>query len=219
MSSVAQPVLLSKQLARRDVSLEIALNSAVGRPKGTVLFVNGYNCEKGYWTAQLPLVEDGYDVVRFNPRGMGLSQLGETPRDRYFEFSAEDMLSICAQLGIRHPHIVAHDMGALSVVIDDVHLRCGAKRARIAQDILERRYNAGRRAVFINSNLSPEELIQFGDYDKTLATRILSRCREMFYRVHIDDAEDYRDKIGGAVSEAIESLFGEQEPDSKPPGG
>lgn len=116
MSAAAHALLRTERFCGRPVNLEVTSNPAVGRSKGTLLLVNGYTCEKSYWAAQVPLVTQGYDVVRFNPRGIGDSQLGDTTRDSYFEHTAEDMLSICAQLDIRHPHIVAHSMGALPVV-------------------------------------------------------------------------------------------------------
>lgn len=105
--------------------------------------------------------------------------------------------------------ILGEAIEAPILIIDDVHLRGEEQRARIVQDLLERRYNAGKRAIFMNSNLSPEQLIQFKDFDKVLTQRILSRCREMFYVLEIGDTGDYRGKISSSVSTSIEDLVGD----------
>lgn len=132
------------------------------------------------------------------------------------DFSRKDLFFIDFDSFIE---IYQHDASILQqaieapiLIIDDIHLKGDINRARIIQDLLERRYNTGRKAIFINGNLSPEQLInpegpEFKGFDQILIQRLISRCKEMFYVFNIEDTGDYREKIGKEIGASIDDLL------------
>lgn len=93
------------------------------------------------------------------------------------------------------------------VCIDDIHPKNEEGRAKIIQEVLERRYDQGNGATFVTSNLSPEDLVTVGAYDPKIAARIVSRCAEMFHIVDTSDTEDYRKKEGACRREDLLRLI------------
>ncbi|MBI4147513.1 cell division protein ZapE [Candidatus Woesearchaeota archaeon] len=91
--------------------------------------------------------------------------------------------------------------------LDDLHPKDDDERAKVIQEVLERRYENDGRATFVTSNLSPEELVKVGNYSDKIANRIVSRCKEMFYVIDTSDAEDYRQIIGNDRKKNIDLLL------------
>jgi len=82
-------------------------------PKGTVLLIMGLGGNALEWPLYFvnPIVEAGYQVIRFDNRGTGLSSYGG---GRYsIKDMAEDALSVLDHLDIDEAHIVGMSMGGM----------------------------------------------------------------------------------------------------------
>ncbi|MFN8390860.1 MAG: hypothetical protein U0136_11265 [Bdellovibrionota bacterium] len=85
--------------------------------------------------------------------------------------------------------------------IDDVHPKNDPDRAMIVQQIIERRYEQGRRGTIVTTNLTPEDL---AGKDEQIAKRLLSRCGEMMLTIDFAKARDWRAKVNSRRVKIVE---------------
>lgn len=87
------------------------------RPRGTVLLIMGHSATSLRWQDfHLPLVAAGYQVIRFDNRGTGLSDLmneWESGNPYTLEDMAQDALAVMDALGIGKAHLVGVSMGGM----------------------------------------------------------------------------------------------------------
>ncbi|NJW51947.1 alpha/beta fold hydrolase [Salinimicrobium oceani] len=85
--------------------------------KGTqpILFSHGYGCDQTMWRHVYPAFLEDYKVVLFDHTGAGKSDESEYSYDKYnvLDGYAEDMLEICAELGLQNVIIVAHSVSSM----------------------------------------------------------------------------------------------------------
>jgi len=92
---------------------------AIGQPeKGDILLVNGHTQTMLDWPAYFyqPLVEAGYRVIRYDNRGVGMSDwmANWTKENAYnLEDMATDGIAILNTLGIKQAHIIGMSMGGM----------------------------------------------------------------------------------------------------------
>ncbi|MFK7903873.1 MAG: alpha/beta fold hydrolase, partial [Chitinophagales bacterium] len=89
-----------------------------GTPKGTVLLVMGYGTTILGWPAHFyqPLVDAGYHVVRYDNRGLGMSDWmkGWDKKNPYtLEDMAKDGIAVLDALDIEKAHIIGVSMGGM----------------------------------------------------------------------------------------------------------
>ncbi|MEZ4887157.1 MAG: alpha/beta hydrolase [Chitinophagales bacterium] len=89
-----------------------------GTPKGAVLLVMGYGTTALGWPAHFyqPLVDAGYHVIRYDNRGLGMSDWMKN-WDKKNPYTLEDMakdgIAILDTLGIEKAHIIGASMGGM----------------------------------------------------------------------------------------------------------
>ena len=94
--------------------------NAIGKPeKGNILLVNGHTQTLLDWPTYFfqPLVDAGYRVIRYDNRGVGMSDWmeGWNKTNVYtLEDMATDALAILDDLSIKKAHIIGVSMGAVS---------------------------------------------------------------------------------------------------------
>jgi sigma-B regulation protein RsbQ len=86
-----------------------------GRGSQFMMFAHGFGCDQNMWRHIAPSFEDAYKVVLFDHVGAGRSNLAAFDPRRYGSLQgyAEDVLDICAQLGIRGGIFVGHSVSAM----------------------------------------------------------------------------------------------------------
>ena len=77
------------------------------------------------------------------------------------------------------------------------------------QQLIERRYELNRPGTFLTTNLTAEEL---GAGDRTIAQRLLSRCRENFIKFNFSECTDWRMAVKARRIQWIEKAIKEQPP-------
>lgn len=76
-----------------------------------VIFANSLGTDLRVWDALLPLLPAGLRVVRFDKRGHGLSDVGDTPFS--IEMLVSDTEAICEHLGLNEVTFVGLSIGGL----------------------------------------------------------------------------------------------------------
>lgn len=144
---------------------------------------------------------------------VGVSTLHRTV-EREYPYSTSDLVFLGFEELLRlyeaDQNMLDDVVAAPIVCIDDIHPKNEENRAKIIQEVLERRYDEGRGATFVTSNLSPQDLVSVGAYNEKIAERIISRCAEMFYIVDTADAQDYRTMVGDRRKENLLRLIAER---------
>lgn len=83
----------------------------------TILLIMGHSCSALVWQPHFyqPLVEAGYHVIRYDNRGVGLSDwLPNWEQNKYnLEDMARDAMAILDDLGVAKAHIVGASMGGM----------------------------------------------------------------------------------------------------------
>jgi sigma-B regulation protein RsbQ len=91
-----------------------------GRPDGQpILFAHGYGCDQNMWRFVAPRFENTHRVVLFDYVGAGGSDLSSYSSSRYstLDSYADDVLEICAELGLRDVIFVGHSVSAIIGVL------------------------------------------------------------------------------------------------------
>ncbi|MBI5148432.1 hypothetical protein HZA33_02015 [Candidatus Pacearchaeota archaeon] len=93
------------------------------------------------------------------------------------------------------------------VFVDDIHPKGNEDRATIIGHIIERRYESGKQATFLTSNLSDKDLGEMFKQDESIGKRLHSRFSEMFYLINFEDCEDWRITIGKLKIDAVKNII------------
>ncbi|KEO73735.1 alpha/beta fold hydrolase [Anditalea andensis] len=101
------------RVAAGDLQIWYESIPAKGEPKGTILLIMGLGGNALEWPLYFvqPLVEAGYQVVRFDNRGTGLSSSSDVPFS--MEDMADDAFLIMDNLNIPAAHIMGMSMGGM----------------------------------------------------------------------------------------------------------
>jgi sigma-B regulation protein RsbQ len=91
-----------------------------GRPDGQpMVFAHGFGCDQHMWRHVAPRFEDEFRVVLFDHIGAGGSDLGAYDSGHYVSLGAyaEDVLTICRELGLDSVIFVGHSVSAMIGVL------------------------------------------------------------------------------------------------------
>lgn len=93
--------------------------TVTGNGDTVMLFAHGYGCDQNMWRLIAPAFLGSHRVVLFDHVGAGLSDLSAYDRDKYHSLRgyAEDVLEICAELGVTHGVFVGHSVSAMIGVL------------------------------------------------------------------------------------------------------
>ena len=84
-----------------------------GGNKPAVVLAHGFSDNGLCWTAVAQALEAQYDLVMYDARGHGLSELPEAGTDR--DVASEDLAGLVRSLGLDKPVLMGHSMGAGTV--------------------------------------------------------------------------------------------------------
>lgn len=100
-------------LARNNVTVS---GPASGRP---LVFAHGFGCDQSMWRHVAPAFAEDHRVVLFDHVGAGGSDLSAYDFDRYgsLDAYAEDLLEICAALGLEDVVFAGHSVSAMIGVL------------------------------------------------------------------------------------------------------
>jgi sigma-B regulation protein RsbQ len=84
-----------------------------------MIFAHGYGCDQAMWRLVAPAFADDYRVILFDHVGAGRSDLAAYDRRRYSTLQgyADDLLEICAELGVEGGIFVGHSVSAMIGVL------------------------------------------------------------------------------------------------------
>jgi sigma-B regulation protein RsbQ len=91
-----------------------------GREDGPpMLFAHGFGCDQNMWRHVAPAFADEYRIVLFDHVGAGGSDLSAYEPGRYASLDgyADDVLEICAELGLERVVFVGHSVSAMIGVL------------------------------------------------------------------------------------------------------
>lgn len=114
--------------------------------KGTqpMLFAHGFGCDQNMWRFLTPAFENDYRIVLFDYVGSGQSDLSAYNPDRYGSLQgyAQDVLDICAELGLRNVVFVGHSVSSM----------IGLLAANTQPALFERLIMVGPSPCYINAD-------------------------------------------------------------------
>jgi sigma-B regulation protein RsbQ len=86
-----------------------------GSGDSVAVLVHGFGVDQRAWDRILPALEARYQVVRYDLTGLGRSDLAAYDRERHgtLQGHAQDLLEICAGLGVRDGLLVGHSAGGM----------------------------------------------------------------------------------------------------------
>jgi sigma-B regulation protein RsbQ len=84
-----------------------------------VMLANGFGCDQNMWRLVVPGLARDFRVVTFDHVGSGRSDLSAWEPERYATLDgySEDILRICAELGLRQVVFVGHSVSAMMGVL------------------------------------------------------------------------------------------------------
>src|SRR5829696_909018 len=84
-----------------------------------MLFSHGYGCDQNMWRLVAPAFEADHRVILFDHVGSGGSDEAAYDRDRYATLDgyADDVVEICAELGLAGATFVGHSVSAMIGVL------------------------------------------------------------------------------------------------------
>jgi sigma-B regulation protein RsbQ len=87
-----------------------------------MLLAHGFGCDQHMWRYVAPAFEDEFRVVRFDFVGSGGSDLTSYDPQRYSTLQgyADDVLALCAELGLENVTYVGHSVAAMIGVLAEV---------------------------------------------------------------------------------------------------
>lgn len=157
--------------------------------------------EKRSSLAQMSRLMTGKLVEQKDPAALFLGKLGQfTAALSRLQYQPPDLLyvdfdtlwELCRGESATRDQALEAIVRAKVVFLDDVHPKGDAERVQIVLHVIEGRYAAGRMGTFMTTNLTTEEL---AGKDANLASRLQSRCSEMFYEVDFKGCDDWRTKV------------------------
>jgi sigma-B regulation protein RsbQ len=88
-----------------------------------LVLVHGFGCDQTMWGRLVPHLEQGHRVVTFDQAGAGAAGRAAYDSERHasLEGYAEDLVAICAELGLDEVVVVGHSIAAMIGVL--AHLR------------------------------------------------------------------------------------------------
>ncbi len=141
-----------------------------GGEKPVIVLAHGITDNSLCWSRVARALEKDYDVIMYDARGHGLS---EVPAEGYdAETFAEDLAELITSLGLKRPILMGHSMGAGTVALvavkypdwvrgiileDPVGLR---KQIRQTNDVQQRLLEKRREEIHTRNKMSLEELIE-----------------------------------------------------------
>jgi 3-oxoadipate enol-lactonase len=75
----------------------------------TVILIGGFSADHTVWSAVIPYLKEHYQVIALDNRGAGQTDIPEGPYS--IEQMADDVASLCFELGIKKAHVVGSSMG------------------------------------------------------------------------------------------------------------
>jgi sigma-B regulation protein RsbQ len=86
-----------------------------GQGRKTIVFAHGYGCDQNMWRLVAPALQDEFRTVTFDQVGVGQSDLSAYDPGKYADLSgyADDLIEVCAELGLREAVFVGHSVGAM----------------------------------------------------------------------------------------------------------
>jgi sigma-B regulation protein RsbQ len=89
--------------------------TVLGRGTRVLMFGHGYGCDQSMWHAVAPAFEDDYRIVLFDYVGAGGSDASafDAVRSGTLSGYAQDVLEICAELGLKQVTFVGHSVSAM----------------------------------------------------------------------------------------------------------
>jgi sigma-B regulation protein RsbQ len=93
--------------------------TVMGAGTRPMVFAHGYGCDQAMWRLIAPAFADDYRIVLFDHVGAGRSDLAAYDRRKYSTLQgyADDLLEICAELGIDGGVFVGHSVSAMIGVL------------------------------------------------------------------------------------------------------
>ena len=90
--------------------------NALGRP---MVFAHGFGCDQNMWGLVAPAFEDDYRVVLFDLAGVGRADPASYDRERHSTLGgyAQDVVTICRELGLTDVVYVGHSVSAMIGVL------------------------------------------------------------------------------------------------------
>jgi sigma-B regulation protein RsbQ len=90
-----------------------------GRGSTPMVFAHGFGCDQAMWRWVAPAFEHSHQLVLFDHVGAGGSDAGAYDRKRYGSLAgyAEDVLEICAVLGLQQAIFVGHSVSSMIGVL------------------------------------------------------------------------------------------------------
>jgi sigma-B regulation protein RsbQ len=91
----------------------------LGAGTRAMIFAHGYGCDQAMWRLVAPAFADDFRVVLFDHVGAGRSDLAAYDRRKYSTLHgyADDLLEICAELGVEGGVFVGHSVSAMIGVL------------------------------------------------------------------------------------------------------
>lgn len=113
-----------------------------GNGKKTIMFAHGYGCDQNMWRFITPSFQNNYDCIIFDHVGSGNSDEKAYDFNKYDSLSAyaNDIISICDELGLRDIIFVGHSVGSMM----------GALAAAERPDLFDRLIMIGPSPRYIN---------------------------------------------------------------------
>jgi sigma-B regulation protein RsbQ len=93
--------------------------TVTGAGTRAMVFAHGYGCDQAMWRLVAPAFADDYRIVLFDHVGAGRSDLSAYDRRKYSTLRgyADDLLEICAELGVEGGVFVGHSVSAMIGVL------------------------------------------------------------------------------------------------------
>ncbi|MFI6215896.1 alpha/beta fold hydrolase [Nocardia brasiliensis] len=103
-------------MSARDRNNVVVTGAAEGP---TVLLAHGFGCDQNLWRLIVPGLAQRFRVVLFDHVGAGGSDLSAWSAERYagLDAYAEDVIELCAELGLRDVVLVGHSVSAMIAVL------------------------------------------------------------------------------------------------------
>lgn len=99
-----------------------AVTRTGNRDGRSLVLAHGFGCDQQMWRLVAPLLEDTYDVIRFDHVGAGSSDLAAYDRERHATLHgyAHDVVDLCRELDLHDAVLVGHSVSAMIGALVDV---------------------------------------------------------------------------------------------------
>ena len=97
--------------------LRVTVHGAPSRP--ALVLVHGFGCDQGMWSRLVPYLEGEHQVVTYDQAGAAGTgpEAYDESRHTTLDGYAEDLLGVCADLGLEEVVVVGHSIGAMIGVL------------------------------------------------------------------------------------------------------